>query len=105
MILNLESIQENLYSLASKDHDAILQYYKSSSQTKGLNYKKIDAKNLERVAKFNHSLELIKRQLKSLAHKYSEFVKKYLSLLSSSPDMNLQLLSVRLNFNDYYKIT
>lgn len=100
------SIQENLYSLAFNEHEALIEYQKKGMQRKGFSYTmKDELANKERIKKFNQSLDQIKRQLKSLANKYSEFVKMYLSLLSSSPDMNLQLLSVRLNFNDFYKIT
>lgn len=102
LILNLEGLQENLYSLAFREHKE----RNKQSSTKGFSKTiKDDIKIQERKLKFTHNLESIKRQVKQLAHNYSEFVKRYLNLLASSSDMNLQLLSVRLNFNDFYKIS
>lgn len=55
-----------------------------------------------RIAEFHKFLETTRYEIKCLSQSYGTFVKRYLKLLSSSSNMNLQLLSVRLNFNNYY---
>lgn len=106
-ILNLESVQESLYSAALKERDALIEYdKKAESVTDGFGINlKIEREAEERRLKFNHFLNAVKEQVKQLAKQYNEFIQKYLNHLATSSNMNLQLLSVRLNFNDYYKIT
>lgn len=105
-ILNLESVQEMLYVAALKERGAMIEYEKMAECADGFGIDmKIEKEADERKLKFNHFLNSVKEQVKQLAKQYSEFIQKYLTHLATSSNMNLQLLSVRLNFNDYYKIT
>lgn len=105
LILNLESIQENLYSIVTQEQEASAEYKKMCDLEQGFSVTaKDELINQERKLKFKHALKSINNQAKQLAVNYNIYVKKYLTLLSTSSDMNLQLLSVRLNFNDYYNI-
>lgn len=105
-ILNLESVQEMLYVAALKERSALIEYEKKTEHADGFGINmKIEREAEERKLKFNHFLNSVKEQVKQLAKQYSEFIQKYLTHLATSSNMNLQLLSVRLNFNDYYKIT
>lgn len=108
LILHLESTQESLYKAALEEHTAIMRFDKKHmklaqngkfSVTLGQ-----ENESQERVIKFTHIINLTKHQVKQISYKYRQFVQKYLKLLASSSDQNLQLLSVRLNFNDYYTI-
>lgn len=105
-ILNLESVQESLYSAALKERDALIEYELKAECEDGFGIDlKVEREAEERRLKFNHFLNAVKEQVKQLAKQYNEFIQKYLNHLATSSNMNLQLLSVRLNFNDYYKIT
>lgn len=105
-ILNLESVQESLYSAALKERDAVIEYEEKENAATGFEIDlQIEEEAEERKLKFNHYLNSVKEQIKQLAKQYNEFIQKYLNHLATSSNMNLQLLSVRLNFNDFYKIT
>lgn len=105
-ILNLESVQESLYSAALREREALLEYERKTECEDGFGID-LETERMaeERRLKFNHFLNSAKEQVKQLAKQYTEFIQKYLNHLATSSNMNLQLLSVRLNFNDYYKIT
>lgn len=62
-----------------------------------------DRQTAERMAKFNLFLSSIKTQITSVARYYNDHFRRYLSMLSASPDENLRLLSVRLDFNGFYE--
>lgn len=105
-ILNLESVQESLYTAALRERIALMEYERKAESADGFGIDlKTDREAEERKLKFNHFLNSVKEQVKQLAKQYNEFIQKYLKQLATSPNMNLQLLSVRLNFNDFYKIT
>lgn len=108
LILHLETVQESLFTLALEEYAAIRKFEKhlelSEKQgTHGLTLKE-EMEARERKVKFNNNLLLTKRQIKQISRSYRQFVQEYLVLLTSSPDLNLQLLCERLNFNNYYKI-
>lgn len=108
LILHLETVQESLFTLAESEHDAVVKIRRQVQLSEkpgkfGVTLKdEIAAK--ERKAKFSNNLLLTKRQIKQISRSYRQFVHDYLALLTSSPDLNLQLLCERLNFNNYYKI-
>ncbi|KAF5284977.1 hypothetical protein FQA39_LY16842 [Lamprigera yunnana] len=108
LILQLESTQETLYKTALEEHKALFSFEKQQDELlrmgKYSQTMEQERENELRVTKFHTNLNLIKHQIKQIAYKYKQFVQKYLNLLAISSDQNLQLLSVRLNFNDYYKI-
>lgn len=106
LILNLETLQEALYTAARRELEAQLQYEKKceSSSNFGINTE-IEKEHKTRALKFKHFVSTIKCQVKQLSNKYNEFITRFLKALSTSSDMNLQLLSVRLNFNDFYQVT
>lgn len=88
-----------------KECEAVAEFTVNCEKKKGFAYTaKEEAEINERQAKFHQMLEQTNRQVKQLATKFRQFTLIYLGLLASSPDLNLQLLSVRLNFNDYYHI-
>lgn len=99
-ILNLETHQESLYNAVCKEHNAQIELKKKLEQNAvTLNDELADK---ERAISFRHFLNSMKATVKCLAQTYTSFIKIFLKALSSSSDMNLQLLSVRLNFNNYY---
>lgn len=57
----------------------------------------------ERQERFQQNLVTMKGYLRILANGYQKHVRKFLSLLAEQPDMSLQLLSFRLDFNGHYK--
>lgn len=106
LILNLENLQEALYTAANKELHSLQQYEKRCNSKTGFNINtEVEKEHRTRSLKFKHFVSTIKCQVKNLSNKYNEFITLFLKALSSSSDMNLQLLSVRLNFNDFYQIT
>ncbi|EFA04217.1 gamma-tubulin complex component 3 [Tribolium castaneum] len=104
-ILTLEGYQKALNEAATREFEAFmaLKAKTEKSDMFGMTSEdEIIAK--ARVENFHQFLSSIRTKVRHLAQTYEQFVKKYLLLLSSSSNMNLQLLSVRLSFNDYYKI-
>lgn len=63
----------------------------------------IEEQNQTAVKEFETFLSSARVGLRVLAQSYQEVVKKFLLLLASQPDISLQLLSSRLDFNDNYK--
>ncbi|KAK4880318.1 hypothetical protein RN001_008464 [Aquatica leii] len=108
LILQLESTQETLYQTALEEHKTIVQIKKQQKELMLVGKYSLtteqERENKLRISKFHNNVNLLKHQIKQIDYKYKQFVQKYLNLLVVSPDQNLQLLSVRLNFNDYYKI-
>ncbi|XP_022918951.1 gamma-tubulin complex component 3 [Onthophagus taurus] len=106
LILNLETLQDALYTSAESELESILAYERkcASHRNFGTNLQ-YEYESKERTLKFKHFVSSVKCQVKQLSTKYTEFITRFLTSLSTSPDMNLQLLSVRLNFNDFNQIT
>lgn len=106
LILNLESIQDSLYLTALKERDAVIAHTQRIEKSTGFGLTLKEEKQAEeRIATFRNFVSNIKEQVKQMSKQCSEFVRKYLGQLAKSTNMNLQLLSVRLNFNDYYTVT
>lgn len=104
-ILSLESNQDFLFSAVLKEQKARI-VYENKCEYKGWGLTVQDQQENEtRLKKFNDFLNTVKLQIKSISQMYKAYLQKYLNLLASNTDMNLQLLCVRLNFNDYYKVT
>ncbi|GLV41423.1 Gamma-tubulin ring protein 91 [Carabus blaptoides fortunei] len=106
-ILKLESIEESLYNRTISELKAINVYNTKASSAKleeGFGITKEDEKkNYDRAAKFTIYLTSIKAQIRSVAKQYNDYVRKYLQMLASHSDINLQLLSVRLDYSGYYE--
>ncbi|RZB40076.1 gamma-tubulin complex component 3 [Asbolus verrucosus] len=104
-ILNLEGHQEALNEAATREYETYLEFTTNveSSVNFGITTDE-EIKAKARVENFHQFINSIRTKVKHLSQTYKQFVKKYLILLSTSSNMNLQLLSVRLSFNDYYKI-
>ncbi|XP_029157570.1 gamma-tubulin complex component 3 [Nylanderia fulva] len=107
-ILDLQNLEENFLAHATKEYEARLNadniVQTSSEQTKkwGRTNKK-DQEATERETAFSKCLNKLSIQLKLLSRTYQDRVKKFLLMLASAEDVSLQLLSVRLDFNEYYK--
>lgn len=67
------------------------------------NNNEIEEENQTAIKEFETFLSSARVGLRVLAQSYQEVVKKFLLLLASQPDISLQLLSSRLDFNDNYK--
>lgn len=105
IILKLECIEESLYRAINNEIKANNKL-KSNRETAKSGFSitaEEERKIAERKAKFHNFLNSIKTQICSVAKYYSDHFRKYLSMLSASPDEKLQLLSVRLNFNGFYQ--
>lgn len=105
IILKLECIEESLYRAANSELKA-LEKGKSARESARSGFSvtnEDERKAAERTTKFNNYLNSIKTQISSVAKYYSDHFRKYLSMLSSNSDEKLQMLSVRLNFNNYYQ--
>ena len=63
----------------------------------------VEGENQIALKEFESFLNSTRVALRILAQSYQEVVKKFLLLLASHPDISLQLLSSRLDFNDHYK--
>lgn len=106
-ILKLENIEESLYNRTTSELKAINAYKTKASSAQlpdGFAITDEDQKkNYDRAAKFIVYLTSIKTQIRSVAKQYSDYVRKYLQMLASHSDVNLQLLSVRLDYSGYYE--
>lgn len=104
VILKLESIEETLYQAAISEEKALEKFGSKKTKYAGFSITPAEErKHAERQAKFNDFINIIKTRLTSVARYYNDHFRKYLSMLSSSSDEKLQLLSVRLDFNGYYQ--
>lgn len=106
-ILKLETIEENLYKHTEEEFLAIKKYeakIQECSEKEGFGITgEEERQNIERVAKYNAYLQSTKTQIRSVAKQYNDYVRKYLQMLASHSDMNLQLLCVRMDFDSYYE--
>lgn len=104
-VVNLETHQEAIYASAAQEYDAYIEYRRKAESTEGFKITSEDeAKAKHRVAKFHLFLNSTKLKVKTTVQTYDVIVTKFLELLASSSNMKLQLLSVRLSFNNFYKI-
>ncbi|XP_070157516.1 gamma-tubulin complex component 3 [Polyergus mexicanus] len=106
-ILDLQNLEETFLVRATQEYEARLSadnFVQKSEQTKkwGRTSKK-DEETIEREAAFSKYLNTLSIHLKLLSKTYQDRVQKFLLMLASAEDVSLQLLSVRLDFNEYYK--
>ncbi|XP_076246303.1 gamma-tubulin complex component 3 isoform X4 [Calliopsis andreniformis] len=107
-ILDLQNLEETFFTLATQEYETRLKEnntldatYVSSNRLdlSGIN----DAEASKRYTTFLKYLNTLSIQLRLLSRTYQDRVKKFLIMLASAEDVSLQLLSVRLDFNEYYK--
>lgn len=105
LILNLESVQQAFYTAAANEHESIRLHQELCESKSQFEYtNKVEQERKDRALQFSQHLTAIRNQIRKLSSSYKDFIKKFLTLLAGSANMNLQLLSVRLNFNDTYKL-
>ncbi|XP_015587434.1 gamma-tubulin complex component 3 [Cephus cinctus] len=107
-ILDLQNLEENFLARATQEYEARLNEEEfigvTSEKTKKWGKTKAgDIENSERKSAFMKYLNTLSIQLRLLSRTYQDRVKKFLLMLASAEDVSLQLLSVRLDFNEYYK--
>ncbi|XP_053594050.1 gamma-tubulin complex component 3 homolog [Microplitis demolitor] len=107
-ILDLENLEETFLARATQEYEARVSSNKfieiTSEKTKSWGKtNSIDAESTERQNAFTKYLTTLSRQLRVLSRTYQDRVKKFLLMLASAEDVSLQLLSVRLDFNEHYK--
>lgn len=107
-ILDLQSLVETFLIRATQEYEARLSA-DNFSQVKSEQLKSwgrtiaSDIDNNERQTAFLKYLNTLSIQLRLLYRTYQDRVKKFLLMLAFAEDVSLQLLSVRLDFNEYYK--
>ncbi|XP_060528950.1 gamma-tubulin complex component 3 [Cylas formicarius] len=104
-VVNLEAHQDSLYSAAAREYEAYIEYRQLAESVDQFQV----TADVEKAAKvrratFHQFLNSTRLKVKSTAQTYDVIVTKFLELLTSSTDLKLQLLSVRLSFNDFYKV-
>ncbi|XP_018331578.1 gamma-tubulin complex component 3 [Agrilus planipennis] len=104
LILHLGVVQDHLYERALKEHNLFSGKPQRNRKMKNNIKTAEDPEHNQRLSDFRMFLNTVKKQVKHTAHSYAQHIQIYLKTLSMSSDLNLQLLSVRLNFNDYYKV-
>ncbi|XP_012278710.1 gamma-tubulin complex component 3 [Orussus abietinus] len=107
-ILELQNLEETFLARTMQEYEArnrIDKFVdKTSEQTKQWGKcTSDDTENAERQTAFTKYLNTLSIQLKFLSRMYQDRVQKFLLMLASAEDASLQLLSVRLDFNEYYK--
>ena len=105
-ILELQSLEETFLARATAEYEARMDSEKfidqgSENKQWGRTTNK-DVEDTERRAAFLKYLSTTSSKLKFLSRTYQDRVKKFLLMLASAEDVSLQLLSVRLDFNEYY---
>ncbi|CAH0557143.1 unnamed protein product [Brassicogethes aeneus] len=106
LVLEFETYQSSLYAAAEEEHAAICDYEMLAENPEdfGVNNEYEITANARKAA-FQTFVKSTKYNVNVVSDRYTNCVHRYLRLLSSSSNMNLQLLSVRLSFNDFYKVT
>ncbi|XP_017888838.1 gamma-tubulin complex component 3 homolog [Ceratina calcarata] len=101
-ILDLQNLEETFLTHATLEYEARLKDNTPLSTNCSLS-ENSDAEIAKRQAAFSKYLNTLSIQLRLLSRTYQDRVKKFLIMLASAEDVSLQLLSVRLDFNEYYK--
>ncbi|KAJ1520792.1 hypothetical protein ONE63_003886 [Megalurothrips usitatus] len=99
--LQLQSQEEKLHACVIREvrRRADLEKYIEENGTNN----NVEGQNQTALKEFEAFLSSTRVGLRVLAKGYQGVVKKFLLLLASHPDISLQLLSSRLDFNDHYK--
>lgn len=101
LALQLQSKEEKLHSVVTKEvcrRSELAVYIEEHGTSNTIEEQDESAKK-----DFEAFLSSTRVGLQILAQSYQDVVKKFLLLLASNPDISLQLLSSRLDFNDNYK--
>ncbi|KAL7301860.1 hypothetical protein TKK_0005465 [Trichogramma kaykai] len=106
-ILELQLLEETFLARASAEYEARTVSEKfieegSENQKQWGRSKNKDSEAADRRSAFLKYLSTTSMKLKLLSRTYQDRVKKFLLMLASAEDVSLQLLSVRLDFNEYY---
>ncbi|XP_049773994.1 gamma-tubulin complex component 3-like isoform X1 [Schistocerca cancellata] len=102
LMLQLQGLEEQLHNRASVELEARKEYEKLVEKS-GTNIS-MEERESTRVNEFtNKYLPHMRTQLSVLAKSYQDLVKKFLLMLTSQPELTLQLLSFRLDFNEHYR--
>lgn len=105
-VVNLESHQEAIYGAASYEYEAFMAYKRKTESTEGFEVtNQLEAAAQLRICKFHQFLNTTRLKVKSTVQTYDIIVTKFLELLACSSNMKLQLLSGRLSFNNFYKLS
>ncbi|XP_067014379.2 gamma-tubulin complex component 3 isoform X2 [Anabrus simplex] len=110
LILQLQRLEEQLHTRsleelnARANRETIVEKRGEVGQF-GMSLAEEEALAAERRNFVDVYLPSVHAQLRVLAKSYQDVVKKFLLLLASHSDVSLQLLSVRLDFNEHYKRT
>ena len=101
LVLQLQAREEKLHACVIREvqRRADLEKYIDEHGTSN----EIEGQNQAAVKDFENFLATTRVSLRVLAQSYQDVVKKFLLLLASHPDISLQLLSSRLDFNEHYK--
>ena len=107
-ILDLQNLEETFLTRTTKEYEARLEENSSTSTTHVPSNRleftgTTDSEVTKRQTTFLKYLNTLAIQLRLLSRTYQDRVKKFLIMLASAEDVSLQLLSVRLDFNEYYK--
>ncbi|XP_076666493.1 gamma-tubulin complex component 3 isoform X4 [Andrena cerasifolii] len=107
-ILDLQNLEETFLTRTTKEYETRLVENSSTSTTyvpsNRLEFTgTTDSEVTKRQSTFLKYLNTLAIQLRLLSRTYQDRVKKFLIMLASAEDVSLQLLSVRLDFNEYYK--
>ncbi|XP_076756926.1 gamma-tubulin complex component 3 [Xylocopa sonorina] len=97
-ILDLQNLEETFLTHATLEYEVRLKDNNLSDPSEAN-----DAEITKRQVAFSKYLNTLSIQLRLLSRTYQDRVKKFLIMLASAEDVSLQLLSVRLDFNEYYK--
>ncbi|XP_076172653.1 gamma-tubulin complex component 3 isoform X2 [Ptiloglossa arizonensis] len=106
-ILDLQNLEETFLTFATQEYEARLKESSSLNET-DLTFNRLDPMDYnagvtKRQTTFLKHLNTLSIQLRLLSRTYQDRVKKFLIMLACAEDVSLQLLSVRLDFNEYYK--
>lgn len=106
-IMKLEDWQKQLYDLAFKElrQRKALEEQIAASEALGT-FGITNEQRLQRdeeIKMFEQSMSMYKKSLDGIGNSYEQNVNKFLLMLTSSKDHNLQLFGIRLDFNEYYK--
>lgn len=102
LMLQFQTLEDQLYARAAQELEA-RQIHERLVEVKGTSTA-VEEKEAARVKDFKNTyLPHMKTQLNVLAKGYQDMVKKFLLMLTSQPELTLQLLSFRLDFNEFYR--
>ncbi|XP_076657908.1 gamma-tubulin complex component 3 isoform X1 [Halictus rubicundus] len=103
-ILDLQNLEETFLKVATREYEARLNDASTTYSLKRPDHTDhTDEEVTKRQATFLKHMNTLFIQLRLLSRTYQDRVKKFLIMLASAEDVSLQLLSVRLDFNEYYK--